>query len=295
VDSQDGGTGFGRVAVAPLAAAGAPEPERYVTNLECARVYVAAQQGLCLTRSYAGGGAARPASVTLDGQLRPRSGSPFNGEPSRVRLAPDGRLGATTVFVTGDSYATAGFSTRTTIVDVAKNTPLADLEQFAAWRDNARIQAPDFNYWGVAFARDGNRFYATLATGGTTYLVGGDVAARRVDVLRENVECPSLSPDNTRLVFKKRVSAPGLAPRWQLHLLDIRTLAETPLPGETRSVDDQVEWLDDNHVLYALRDEGPPATIATNIWLATTDGSAPPRIFLRNALSPAVVRSPDGT
>jgi hypothetical protein len=55
-------------------------------------------------------------------------------------------------------------------------------------------------------------------------------------------------------------------------------------------VDDQVEWLDNNHILYALPDEGPPATIAQDIWIATLDGSAPPQKLLKGAMSPAVVR-----
>jgi hypothetical protein len=62
------------------------------------------------------------------------------------------------------------------------------------------------------------------------------------------------------------------------------------VPGEGHSVDDQAEWLDDNHILYARQDEGPPATIAQDIWQASLDGSEAPHILLKGAMSPAVVR-----
>jgi Tol biopolymer transport system component len=120
-------------------------------------------------------------------------------------------------------------------------------------------------------------------------LIQGDIAQRTARVVRENVECPSLSPDGTRLVFKKRTD-PESAREWRLAVLDLATMTETMVPGESHSIDDQAEWLDDNHVLYALQDQGPPATIAQDIWEATLDGSAPPRLVLKGAMSPAVVR-----
>jgi hypothetical protein len=41
-----------------------------------------------------------------------------------------------------------------------------------------------------------------------------------------------------------------------------------------RNVDDQVEWLDDTHVVYASRDEGPPATtIRPDLWVAPVAGN----------------------
>ena len=68
------------------------------------------------------------------------------------------------------------------------------------------------------------------------------------------------------------------------------TMAEIPLSAETRNVDDQIEWLDDRHILYALPDEGPPATIRPDIWMLPVDGSGPPRRLLSGAMSPVVVR-----
>ena len=49
-------------------------------------------------------------------------------EPASA-CSPDGRYGATTTFVNGDSYADAGFSTRTVIIDLGKGDVLFDLEK----------------------------------------------------------------------------------------------------------------------------------------------------------------------
>ena len=68
-------------------------------------------------------------------------------------------------------------------------------------------------------------------------------------MIHENVECPSLSPDGTRIAYKKRTGSSSTP--WHLTVLDLATMRETPL-AETRSVDDQVEWLDDDHVLYGV-------------------------------------------
>jgi hypothetical protein len=281
-----GGDQYRRVAVAPLEG---QEPPRFLTPLQCQRLYVAAAQGLCLGNNYTSGIVSAYNAYTFDTSFQPGRTLQVAGIPSRVRVAPDGSFGSATAFVSGHSYADGGFSTQTTIIDVGTGASVGDLETFTVLRDGAKMESPDFNFWGVTFTRDSNRFYATLGSGGKTYLVEGDVAARQVRVLRENVECPSLSPDGTRLIFKKRVGT-DTSRLWQLHLMDLTTMHDWPMPGETHSVDDQVEWFDDNRVLYALPDEGPPATIATNIWIAPVDGSDPPRIFLRQASSPAVVR-----
>jgi len=107
-------------------------------------------------------------------------------------------------------------------------------------------------------------------------------------VLREGVECLSVSPDGTRLAFKQLVGT-STTRTWHLAVMDLATLSDRPVQSETRNVDDQVEWLDDQHLLYALPDEGPPATLATHIWQTSVDGTDTPRVFMRFASSPAVV------
>ena len=254
-----------------------------MTRLVCRRIYLAAGIGLCLSE---GGGTA-----TLDDDVIATHAYVFGpdfqithdvslgGFPSRVRISADGHYGATTVFVSGHSYADAGFSTETTLINLETGAKLGNLEQFTLSRDGKRFQAIDFNFWGVTFAPGGDRFYASLGTGGRTYLVEGSVGARQMQTVRENVECPSLSPDGKRLAFKKRVGG-LLRPVWRFHVLDLSTMTETPLP-ELRSIDDQIEWLDDRQVLY-----GDGSTI----WVAAADGTGEPRKFLSQATSPTVLR-----
>ena len=75
--------------------------------------------------------------------MRARHTVTLTGLPSRARVSPNGRFGAMTTFVTGDSYTSPGaFSTRTTLIDMrhAART-IADLEQFTVTKDGRRIHA----------------------------------------------------------------------------------------------------------------------------------------------------------
>jgi hypothetical protein len=90
------------------------------------------------------------------------------------------------------------------------------------------------------------------------------------------VECPSLSPDGTRIGYKKLV---GRNPTvWRFHVLDLASGRETPL-SETRSIDDQLAWLDDAQLLYGHQDQ---------TWVVNADGSGKPRIWLRSADSATI-------
>ena len=111
----------------------------------------------------------------------------------------------------------------------------------------------------------------------------GDVAARRLTVLRENVECPSLSPDETRIAFKKRTSTGS----WQLTVLDLATMQEIPL-AEKESIDDQVEWLDNEYILYHKLDYDAPLLVSG--FVLPANGNGKPEVFIPNAISPVVVR-----
>lgn len=255
---------------------------RFVGDLRCERVHVGAGVGLCLNADR--GVLTRYYGYLFDQAFHQRAEFPLQGVPSRARVSPDGRLAAFTVFVAGDSYSNSSFSTRTTILDTASAQPLGDLEQFTAIRDGQPFRATDFNYWGVTFAHEPGVFYATLATGGHVWLVRGSVPRHEVTVVYDGVECPSLSPDDTRVVFKKREIESGRL-GWRLHVLDLRTFAAVPV-AETRSVDDQAEWLDRDHVLYALpRDAG-----GTALWSVPADGTGTPALFLDDAYSPAIAR-----
>jgi hypothetical protein len=278
------GETFGRIALVPT---DAHDNARALTPLECDRVYFAAGRGICLA-GYQGDTAVYKAFI-FDADFQTHATLPLNGIPSRTRISPDGRYGSITVFVSGHSYSNGAFSTQTTLIDLAAGTQISSLEQFAITRDGARFQAIDFNFWGVTFAKDSNRFYATLTSGGKTYLIEGDIKAQQAHVLYENVECPSLSPDNTRVAFKKAITRNG-QPIWQITVLDLASLTERQLLAETRSVDDQVEWLDNQHLLYALPDDGPTPSVGENIWMLPTDGAGTPQLFLHKGFSPTVVQ-----
>lgn len=266
---------WGRVSVVALAA---PDGPRYHSPLACVRVHFAAGRGLCLTTVGPLGQA-----VVFDARFQPLRRLALTGPPSRARVSASGRWGAVTVFEQGHSYADAAFSTRTSLIDLTSDAHPVNLETFAVFDQHRPVRRADVNYWGVTFAADDNRFYATLAFGGTPYLVAGDIARRDTRVLLADVECPSLSPDGTRIAFKRaRSRADGGG--WQLWVHDLASQATRALASETRNIDDQVEWLDAGHILYQF-----PSDDGNNVWVASVDDPEPARRLLTDAWSPAVV------
>ncbi|MFF1337666.1 MULTISPECIES: TolB family protein [unclassified Streptomyces] len=260
--------------------ADAPQGPRTASGVSCLRFYAAAGTGICL-QADKGGVQESYRAVVLDAHLKEVSAHPLAGIPTRARVSPGGHLVAWTVFVGGDSYAGTNFSTRTSLLDLRTGKLDASLEDFAIRKDGKAYRNTDVNFWGVTFAADERTFYATLATGGQTYLVRGDLAERTVTTLRENLECPSLSPDGTRLVFKKRVPGLSADAPWRLYVLDLASMQETPL-AEERSVDDQVVWTDDRTVVYSL-----PGDFGADLYAVPADGSGTPAPLMTSALAPA--------
>jgi WD40-like Beta Propeller Repeat len=266
-----------------------PDGPRTVTSLACDRAYAAAGTVACL----------RPVDsqigtqlVVLDSQLHERVSIPLTGFPNRTRVSPSGRMIAWTLLVEGHSHADASLSTSTGILDTHTGTLIRSLEEFAIVKDEQPYQAADVNFWSVTFADD-NRFYASMSSGGRHYLVEGDIADRRVRTVTQGVECPSLSPDRTRIVFKHANG--GVAHHdashggetaseltWRLSTLDLRTLQVTHL-AEARTVDDQAIWLDGATIAYSLQD--PDGT--NNVWAIPANGTGTPRLLIPGANSPA--------
>jgi hypothetical protein len=257
----------------------APAGARTVSGVDCDRVYAAAGAVICLRPD---GPLATYQLAVLDARLRVRDTYPLVGVPNRARVSPSGRVLGWTVFVTGDSYSGGRFSTRVGMLNTATGETVDTLETFAITRDGRPYRAADVNFWGVTFADD-RRFYATMATAGKRYLVSGDIAARTVRTLASGVECPSLSPDGARLVFKQ---ARGGDPAngWRLTVLDLATMARTPL-AETRSVDDQAAWLDDGTVMYAVRRGARGA----DVWSVPASGRGSPALLVPDAESPVAL------
>jgi hypothetical protein len=198
------------------------------------------------------------------------------GIPSRTRLSPSGHLAAVTSFTQGDSYLQAGqFSTTTSIFDThTGHAVVANLERLHVFRDGRAFDPLNRNFWGVTFVDD-RTFYATMASGNTTWLVRGDLRTRTMRTVHENVECPSVSPDGVHIGFKRRVASGA----WRFTVLDLATGVETPL-AERESVDDQLAWVDGSRLAYGWQGA---------VWVVRANGSGRPRLLLPNAQSPTVV------
>jgi hypothetical protein len=271
----------GQIKVAALTT---PSAANVAASLRCDRMHFAAGVGICLQNLINLWGTPAVSVTLFSESFQPLQSQRVDGYPSRTRVSPDGNYAAYTVFVSGHSYNDANFSTATHILEVATGNDLGNLEEFTVWRDGQIIDAIDFNFWGVTFANDSNRFYATLSTGGVPSLVEGNIAERRMTVLYDGVECPSLSPDNGRIAFKKARDEW----EWQLTVLDLATLTETPL-AESRSVDDQVEWLDNATILYQQIEYDASQNGWINVLSVPADGSGAPALFAARVGSPAVV------
>lgn len=282
------GDNYGKVAWVPF---NDLAQRQYAADLFCDRVHFSGGQGICLHADR--GSITTYYAIGFNDRMQRTWSFKLNGLPSRARVSPSGKLAAVTVFLAGQSYASLDFATQTSILNAATGeTVVPDLEDFSVTRNGAEFKAKDFNFWGVTFAQDENRFYATLWTKGNTYLVAGDLAKHTAQVIHDNVECPALSPDNRRIAYKQRSIGGLLQGRrisWRITLLDLKTGAETAL-AETRSVDDQVEWLDNDHILYALSENEKGASASTDVWVLPTKPDGVPEVLLKGGFSPAVVR-----
>jgi hypothetical protein len=154
---------------------------------------------------------------------------------------------------------------------------------FTTTIEGRRITAADLNVWGVTFVPGPKptTFYATVSTGGKFWVARGDLTRKTLTSVHAGGECPSISPDGRTIVYKHRISPTA----WRLMAFDLRTQEQWELP-ETRSVDDQVEWLDDAHVTYGLPRTG---SAQTDVWSSPLRGGKPV-VLVPDAWSPAVVR-----
>jgi hypothetical protein len=273
------GSSYGSVAMAPLSK---PDGPRAISSTSCDRVYATAADVLCLSSDP--GVVTTYAAHVLDNTFKATQKLPLTGIPSRARLSGDGKFAATTSFTSGDSYAGTSFSTRTVITPVAGKS-LGSLENFTLIHNGESIKPVDRNYWGVTFAADDDTFFVTVEWSKHTWLARGSVAQHRLVTLHEDAECPSLSPDGKRIVFKQRGDLPP--GKWQLVSYDVAT-GKVTLLAETHSVDDQVEWLDNNTVMYGISRTGSQAAVS-DVWSVPADGTGQPKLLIAQAWSPAVV------
>jgi hypothetical protein len=274
------GQGYGQAATVALAD---PSGERALSGHACDRVYASRELVSCLQTINEI--PTKYEAATYDSSLKRLDAWALGGIPSRTRLSRDNLLIGTTVFVAGHSYASAGFSTET-VIRGRDGTVHGNLEEFSLISDGTRIKASDRNIWGVTFIPgDPAGFYATASSQGHIWLVRGDLNARTLTVVASGIECPSISPDGTRIAFKKSTTGTLVGHR-NIAVLDIASGMETVL-GEERDIDDQLEWLDNSTVVYGVpRDDTGQDS---DVWAVATEAGAAPRLFIEHAWSPAVV------
>jgi hypothetical protein len=264
-----------------------PAGKRAFTPIACDRVDVAGAFASCL-HTVPGVATTFETDVVDVSTWQQTQTWPLPGIPSRTRLSDDGTLVGTTAFVTGDSYATVGFSTRTEIHSTADGTSRGNLENWHLTVDGQPFTASDRNLWGVTFVDD-DTIFATAAShaAGKTWLMTGSVSGQSLTSVADNAECPSVSPDKTKVAYKKVVDTVNGQSVWAVAVRDIATGTETLIPS-TKGLDDQVEWLDNATLLYGLPRQGQAGT--TDVYSVGITAEAQPKVFIPGAWSPSVVR-----
>ncbi|WP_370946350.1 TolB family protein [Amycolatopsis sp. cg5] len=255
----------------------APDGPRGATTLRCQRIYVAGGTTICLR--LAGLGPTYEAAV-LDASGKELRTIGLAGIPNRARVSASGQIVSWTTFVSGDSYTVpGGFSTRTGILDLRTGQLIDTLESFTATVQGQQFTIADRNFWGVTVASDDRTFYATMASQNRTWLMKGDLVAKTLTDVRQTAECPSLSPDGTRVAYKKRNTRLG---PWELAVLDLGSGKEITLPG-TSGIDDQAAWLDNGRLAYGKASQPGHKP---SIYAVPADGSGQPALMVTDAASP---------
>jgi hypothetical protein len=260
----------GRLATLGLSTDGA----RRAGPLSCTRVHFAGGRGVCTVPEPRGDDIVHVAYV-FDRTLAPGMRIELAGVPTRVRVAPTGQVAAITTYA--HEAEDAALVTTSIVVDLGSGAVKADLSTFELDPVGAPANAAGGAVSGLAFERDGNRFFATLAVDAEPMLVAGSLSERRITALRKGVSNEALSPNGRLLIVKKLMEERGF---WQLAVIDLTTWEELELPQGPRSVDDQVEWLDDDHLMYADVDDG-----TTSLWILAADGRSAPTVLVKNAYS----------
>ena len=84
------------------------------------------------------------------------------------------------------------------MLDLHTGELVESLEGFGIELDGTVYTSSDVNFWGVTVAADDRTFYATLASGGRTWLVQGDLSTRSVRAVRAGPSAPRCRPTGGR-------------------------------------------------------------------------------------------------
>jgi dipeptidyl aminopeptidase/acylaminoacyl peptidase len=271
---------------------------RTPTEMGCARVHASDAGSIyCFTRVQPG----KPKYYTgatgyvFDPQMKlTTTHTERKGSVSRARFSRDGRYIANTAFTAGHSYLGVGgtsFSTATFIGYATTPRKDDNLQLWPIAYQGKAVTSVDLNLWGVTFdPANSDRFLVTAYFDGKPHLAEGSVQARKINVLRSGVECPAFSPDGKRIAFKKRVSPT----QWIPALLDLASGVETAFSIE-ESVDDQIEWFDNNTLIFELALTPLVGAASVNLYTlnvaqSPSQAQTKPLLWLSDARSPTFVR-----
>jgi hypothetical protein len=262
---------------------------RKATSLNCERVHLGGKTVFCLGVPKKPGQAGPADFLVTDAALKPLFGGemPAGVVISRARVSADGKYAAATIFLTDHSYGADVFSTQVNIIDIGqRKLTLPPLEYWTTMQNGTQVHARDLNFWGVTFnPKNSDEFYLTAAIGAKPYLAKGSIAKRRIDLIRPDVECPSFSPDGSRLAFKYKTGRAS----WLPAVLDLTT-QNVAVFKKSESVDDQIEWLDDHTLVYELTTRSAFAVKTDLMQLDMRSAGNTPKLWLRDAGSPAIAR-----
>lgn len=246
----------------------------------CNRVHANKNHGICLQQKQGLTMTTDVLVFEIEGNTRLIGST--DGIPNRARMSPDGKYAAYTSFVTGDSYNDAGFSTRSYIVDIEKNVIGDNLERYTLIHNNKHIDPIDKNYWGITFFNDSNSFLVTVMYSGVPYLAKGTLDEKKIEIITDRIECPSLSPDNKKIVFKERISKT----EWRIIVMVLSNLTRIST-SELENVDDQVEWYDNDNLVYSKINY---ETQKINLMKASANGDGKPELLIEHGMSPSMIQ-----
>lgn len=272
---------YGVVAVVPL---DDPAGPRAFTGVSCDRVAARPDGASCLLTDP--GIAATYEGVELDADWQEVATHDLPGLPSRTRLSPDGTLVATTVFVAGHSYMSTGFSTATEVHEFGEGERWGNLEKFQLVVDGREVNPLDRNVWGSPSSttrRSTPRSRPVVVRGWSRATSRGARSPRCRPTPSARRCLPTGAASPSRSTSTPDAASCGRSPSRTLTTGD-RTL----LQSGPRGLDDQVEWLDDDTLIYGLPRADEPGV--TDTWAVDTTAEATPRLLIEQAWSATVVR-----